>query len=30
MPWQRAVDIDTPEDWTFAELLAEREPERQW
>jgi len=29
MPWQRAVDIDTPEDWKFAELLAEREPERQ-
>jgi len=22
MPWQRAVDIDTPEDWKFAEMLA--------
>lgn len=24
MPWKRAVDIDTDEDWTFAEVIAAR------
>lgn len=29
IPWQRAVDIDTEEDWQFAELLLRMEDRRQ-